>query len=227
MTTAPRRLDLPYSVKNIPILSSFNYDKLFTYRSEDLVEQMRWTVYWDKLKKKGIDVGEKKDTHGFRTPAKAPPCQELKKFEDDLFDMLSSIERRPINNPLQERMREDLNYIKSLQSMVVVNSDKTSQLYLVDVNGYRKSLEKEITKSYRKVDRTVVDDIDTEAASLAHDFKLDDRVEGIALQPSFLTLKDHKEDFPGKLSFRLINPAKPNLGRVSKSFLVATFLPNT
>ena len=217
---APRRLDLPYSVKNIPILSSFNYDKLFTFRSEDLVEQMRWAVHWDKQKKNSVgDDGERRNTFDFRTPARAPPCQELKEFEDDLFGMLRNIERRSFTNPLQERMRTDLNNIKNLQDMVVINSDKTSQLYLMNVNDYRRSLEKEITKNYKKVDKTVAEDIDIEAASLAHDLKLDDRIEGMALRESFLTLKDHKEDFPGKLSFRLINPAKTNVGRVSKSFL--------
>ena len=72
---------------------------------------------------------------------------------------------------------------------------------------------------YRKVDVGVADQIDREAASLAHDFKLEDRIEGMALQESFLTIKDHKEDFPGKLSFRLIDPAESNVGRISKSVL--------
>ena len=49
--------------------------------------------------------------------------------------------------------------------------------------------------------------------------KLEERVEAMALKPSFLTLKDHKEEFPSKLSFRLINPTKTNIGRISKQML--------
>ena len=33
---------------------------------------------------------------------------------------------------------------------------------------------------------------------------------------SFITLKDHKEDFPHKISCRLINPSKSEIGKISK-----------
>ena len=36
---------------------------------------------------------------------------------------------------------------------------------------------------------------------------------------SFLTIKDHKERFPHTLSFCLINPSKPDNGKISKSLL--------
>jgi len=95
---AIRRLDLPYSVKNIPLLSKFNYDKLYIYRAEDLVERMRWAIHWDKQKDKNKDY-EKKETFNFRTTARAPPALELKEFEDDLFGLLKTVERRRVNDP--------------------------------------------------------------------------------------------------------------------------------
>ena len=36
---------------------------------------------------------------------------------------------------------------------------------------------------------------------------------------AFLTVKDHKENFPNTLSFRLLNPSKSDIGKISKSFL--------
>ena len=36
---------------------------------------------------------------------------------------------------------------------------------------------------------------------------------------TFITIKDHKPNFPGKLECRLLNPAKSNLGKISKMFL--------
>ena len=36
---------------------------------------------------------------------------------------------------------------------------------------------------------------------------------------AYITVKDHKEDFPHKQSFRLINPSKSELGKVSKRML--------
>ena len=36
---------------------------------------------------------------------------------------------------------------------------------------------------------------------------------------AYITVKDHKEDFPHKLSFRLINPCKSDIGKISKNLL--------
>ena len=36
---------------------------------------------------------------------------------------------------------------------------------------------------------------------------------------AFLTVKDQKEGFPHTLSFRLINPSKPDFGKISQSLL--------
>ena len=44
-------------------------------------------------------------------------------------------------------------------------------------------------------------------------------METLAKTDAFLTLKDHKENFANNLPCRLINPAKPDMGRVSKQIL--------
>ena len=36
---------------------------------------------------------------------------------------------------------------------------------------------------------------------------------------AFITIKDHKEGFPHSLSFRLINPSKTDIGKISKCIL--------
>ena len=36
---------------------------------------------------------------------------------------------------------------------------------------------------------------------------------------SYITVKDHKEDFPHRLSCRLINPSKSDIGKISKYVL--------
>ena len=35
----------------------------------------------------------------------------------------------------------------------------------------------------------------------------------------FITVKDHKESVPGRIDCRLINPAKSNIGRISKQII--------
>ena len=36
---------------------------------------------------------------------------------------------------------------------------------------------------------------------------------------AYITIKDHKERFPHKLSFRLLNPSKSDIGKISKNIL--------
>ena len=49
--------------------------------------------------------------------------------------------------------------------------------------------------------------------------EIDERVEKMQETEAFLTIKDHKEGFPHTLSFRLINPSKSDIGKISKSLL--------
>ena len=76
-----------------------------------------------------------------------------------------------------------------------------------------------ITDQYRRADEHVLDRINTEAAKIAKKLKLDDRIEEISEKAAYITIKDHKEDFPGRLKFRLISPCKTNMGKISKTIL--------
>ena len=125
---------------------------------------------------------------------------------------------RNTSNHLQERMKEDIRKIKKIPE-VIVQADKTSNLYLIKHESYSKYLTESITKEYKKTESSTLDKINVEAAKTARDFNLDDRIEAIAKKPAYLTLKDHKTDFPAKLNFRLINPCKSNIGKISKSIL--------
>ena len=48
---------------------------------------------------------------------------------------------------------------------------------------------------------------------------LDERMDIMAKSTAFLTLKDHKERFANDLPCRLVNPAKSEVGIISKSIL--------
>ena len=58
-----------------------------------------------------------------------------------------------------------------------------------------------------------------EAKQIAEQLKLDDRIEQTAEQKAFITIEDHKPNFPNNIKCRLINPAKFNLGKISKQIL--------
>ena len=76
-----------------------------------------------------------------------------------------------------------------------------------------------ITKTYKKTNTNIKDNIDKEAANIAKSFHIQDRVEGYANRNAFLTLKDHKENFRSNTKCRLLNPSKSEIGLISKKFL--------
>ena len=48
---------------------------------------------------------------------------------------------------------------------------------------------------------------------------IDDRVEVVAKKQCYITIKDHKENFQNNTKVRLINPAKSQVGIISKQLL--------
>ena len=58
-----------------------------------------------------------------------------------------------------------------------------------------------------------------EAKAIASKLKLDDRIERFPTRKAFITLKDHKPNFGNNPKCRLINPAKSEIGMISKKCL--------
>ena len=79
-----------------------------------------------------------------------------------------------------------------------------------------------ITKTYKMTNRRKIYDINNETKSIAKQFSIGDRMEQIYENESYITIKHHKEDFPNKISCRLINPSKSDIGKISKSILDKT-----
>ena len=46
--------------------------------------------------------------------------------------------------------------------------------------------------------------------------KIDDQAQRVDENEASVTIKDHKEGFPNKISYCLINPAKRDVGKISK-----------
>ena len=75
---------------------------------------------------------------------------------------------------------------------------------------------KEVNKRYKKATPKVLDDIKSEAISLATELGVEDRIFATSKNQAYNTLKDHKEGFANSPKCRQINPCKPELGKVSK-----------
>ena len=98
-------------------------------------------------------------------------------------------------------------------------ADKTTNNYLVSPEKYKALIDKEIQKNYKKEDPKNVDNIEEEHATTIRELELGDRVFKTVPRNAYITLKDHKPDFQLRPSVRLINPRKPELGKIAMQIL--------
>ena len=111
--------------------------------------------------------------------------------------------------------------VKEIQSSTdyLLQADKTTNIYKVSGSDYKKLLLDNVTKDYEQTTRSTVNEINDEARSIANDLELADRIEVFSDACAFVTIKDHKEHFERDKKCRLINPAKSQIGKISKQLL--------
>ena len=90
-------------------------------------------------------------------------------------------------------------------------------MYEMPANDYNKLLHSNITKTYQKCQSVVINNINKEVKAIAKSLNLDAKIERYADRRAFITIKDHKPNFPHNLKCRLINPAKSEMGSVKST----------
>ena len=97
-------------------------------------------------------------------------------------------------------MRVDKTEILSSDS-VIVQADKSSNMYKMSADEYNKKLKDNITRDYRKAFRSDVDEVTKEAAAIARTYDLDDRIDIPTDDEAFITIKDRiRTPSPAELS---------------------------
>ena len=80
-------------------------------------------------------------------------------------------------------------------------------------------MQNSITSKYKKTDKNTATNINKEGIKHAKEASIIDRIEINGTGNSFITLKDHKENFLNRPTTRLLYPAKNEFGRLSKHIL--------
>ena len=142
----------------------------------------------------------------------------MKGFEDGIIDLIKNVEFEFKTNQFQENLKKDQERIKT-EPQVLVSADKTTNFYKLDPREYNELLEKNIQKDYKKEKNESVKKINDSHKKIVRNLEIDDRVFKTTEREAFITLKDHKENFKNNPSCRLINPCKPEVGKVSKQIL--------
>ena len=76
-----------------------------------------------------------------------------------------------------------------------------------------------VTKTYKNCNINKSNSINFKAKQIASKLKIDDCVRKLDENEAYVTIKDHKEGFPDRISCRLINPSKADIGKISKRIL--------
>ena len=208
------KFTLNYSTKNIPLPTRKLYLKHLTDKVEKFIKRVRWKVSFFE----SDDEIEQKERYGFKT-LKCPPAHpDLKIFENDLLDLIKNISFKQIHNDFQRKLQDDIRTINASKN-AFIPADKTRNFYELSKAEYDKLYTENVTKTYKIDENSTYESINTEAKDIAKNLDLDERVECMAKKPAFITLKDHKTDFENNPKCRLINPAKSEIGKISKKLL--------
>ena len=203
------------SEKNIPLASKKEYMEMMIQALEKFNRSISWHVFF-KLNPHLVSKG--KETFGFNSSRAPPRLKELKEFEKDLVKLIQNIKLRKRSNPFLTTLKKDMSKISDQKDMIIP-ADKTANKYLVPPNRYMNMIDREIQKSYKKENSENVKKVSDEHVKTAEELEIADGMFVTTPREAFITLKDHKSDFATNPKVRLINPTKPEVGRVAMQIL--------
>ena len=98
-------------------------------------------------------------------------------------------------------------------------ADKTSNMYRLTKKKYGQLIMNFITSTYKKANSNIKKQINKAGKNLMRDKEVIKRVETNEEGNGFVTIKEHKNFFDNHPTVQLSNPAKNELGRISKLIL--------
>ena len=197
--------------------SSMQYLKCFIDKLNSFIRRVRGKVFFYKNDNKDSYDVNKSDTFGFVSDRFPPQNEALRPFEMGLYELARSITFKPVANSFQKSYKKIFNLSNHRKG--VCCSRQATNIYKMDVDNYRKLLRDNIISTYKKADKILTKKINQEAKHIAEKLKLDNRIECLAENNSYITSKDHKYNFYNNPQCRLINRTKLEIGIISKNIL--------
>ena len=217
---AIEKLQFDYSYKNIAIPTERSYKLQLMEKIELVVKRMRWKAHFYNKRKdaKENETQTIPETYGLKSLNCRPQVKELIQFESDLLDIIKSLKFRKTRNHFLKRLKDGINTIHNTDTTLTF-ADKTSSLYKLKKDQYQKMLNDSITTTYEKASDNIHNKINTDEKKLMKDIEVLNRLLKNGKDECFVTLNKHKPTFKNNPKVRLINPAKNEIGRISKNIL--------
>ena len=147
-----------------------------------------------------------------------PKIKEMVPFEKDLWNLVNKLKFRKIKSNFQRQLNEDIRVIK-WSNEVLVFADKTSNVYKLDTDEYKKLTNEAVTSTYKKIPDKINNKIKAEGKKIMENKTALNRMFINGKNNCFITLKNHKANFLNNPKTHLLNPAKNELCRISKAIL--------
>ena len=180
---------------------------------------MHWrAIVFINNNKKATEDYKEGLSYGLKSGRSPPQLKDLIQFENDLVRIVKELKFRKVKNNFQTKLREDMKQVQTSKK-TLTPADKTSNMYRLHKNDYQNLLRNAITTSYKKANKNIGTKINKEGIKFAKQANMLDKIEINSTGNSFITLKDHKENFTNHSTTRLINPSKNEIGRISKHIL--------
>ena len=128
-------------------------------------------------------------------------------FEKDLWNLVNKLKFRKIKRNFQRQLNEDI-WVINRSNKVLVFADKTSNIYKLDTDEYKKLTTEAVTSTYKKVHDKINDKVNTEGKIIMESKIVLSRIFINGKNNCFITLKYHQEIFLNIPKTRLLNPAK-------------------
>ena len=174
-----------YSTKNIPLPSESDYNRKLIEKTEHLCRRMRWKAHFYLNPDTN---GKQKETFGFNSRNTPPQVSAMLNFEKRLLSMIENIKFKKVKCWFQQKLSSNIQDNIKKSSDLLIPADKTSNFYKMDSTAYNGLLQKNITKTYKKVSPNTATSIELEAKEIARKLDLDDRVNTTAKREAFITL---------------------------------------
>ena len=118
--------------------------------------------------------------------------------------MIKNIQFRHISSTFQEQLKKDIKEIRQ-SNQLFVSGDKSKNIYKINKKDYEMLMHENITKTYKKINESRIKGINKSAKRILNRLDLENRIEKLQENESYITIKDHKDDFPHKILRRIIS----------------------
>ena len=148
------KIDIDYSTKSISIPAKDEYEIQLVLKIEHVIKRMRWKAleYLGKLN------NSTEESYGFKSRKCPPTVKEMTNFEEDLRLMIKNLKYRNVENEFSKKLAGDIKLIKNSKEMLI-NADKSRNIYKVSRENYKKYLVENMTKAYKKSNKVRVSSV--------------------------------------------------------------------